>query len=49
MHLIENKVIDVKKLITDSYYFEDFKNAFNAIKKNQTECNKPIIKTILTF
>ena len=49
MHLIENKVIDVKKLITDSYYFEDFKDAFNAIKKNQTECNKPIIKTILTF
>ena len=49
MQLIENKEVDVKTLITDSYNFEDFKDAFNAIKKNQTECNKPIIKTILTF
>lgn len=49
IQLIENKDINVKKLITDSYHFEDFKDAFNAIKKNQTECNKPIIKTILTF
>lgn len=49
MHLIETKHINVKKLITDSYYFEDFKDAFNAIKTNQSECNKPIIKTILTF
>ena len=49
MHLIEDKQVDEKKLITDSYHFEDFKDAFNAIKTNQTECNKPIIKTILTF
>lgn len=49
MHLIENKYIDVKSLITNKYYFEDFKDAFNLIKANQTECNKPIIKTILTF
>ena len=49
MNLIENKVIDVKKLITDKYNFNDFKNAFESIKNNQIECNKPIIKTILTF
>lgn len=49
MRLIEDKHINVKKLITDSYHFEDFKDAFNAIKINQTECNKPIIKTIITF
>lgn len=49
MQLIENKEVDVKTLITDSYNFENFKDAFNAIKTNQTECNKPIIKTIITF
>lgn len=45
--LIENGYVNVKKLITDVYHFNDFKKAFNAIKTNQSECNKPIIKTIL--
>lgn len=48
MTLIENGSVNVKKLITDVYHFNDFKKAFNAIKTNQSECNKPIIKTILT-
>lgn len=48
MTLIENGYVNVKKLITDVYHFNDFKKAFNAIKTNQSECNKPIIKTILT-
>lgn len=49
MNLIEKGDVNVKKLITDYYYFEDFKDAFDAIKTNQIECDKPIIKTILTF
>lgn len=48
MTLIENGYVNVKKLITDVYHFNDFKKAFNTIKTNQSECNKPIIKTILT-
>lgn len=49
MNLIENNIINVKILITDFYDFNDFKTAFNAIKENQINYNKNIIKTILTF
>lgn len=49
MNLIENNIINVKTLITDSYDFNDFKTAFNTIKENQINYNKNIIKTVLTF
>ena len=48
MYLIENKFVDVKSLITNKYDLDDFKTAFENIKLNQINYNKPIIKTVLT-
>ncbi len=49
MKIIENKNVDIKKLITHKYEYTDFKTAFEKIKNNQINFNELIIKSIILF
>ena len=47
--MIENRDVDVKKLITHRYEYTDFKKAFEKILNNQTNYNELIIKSMILF
>lgn len=47
--MIENKDVDVKKLITHRYEYTDFKKAFERILNNQANYNELIIKSMILF
>jgi threonine dehydrogenase-like Zn-dependent dehydrogenase len=47
--LIENKNVDVKKLITHRYNYKEFKKAFEKIRQNQLSYNELVIKSIILF